>query len=407
MRRRKLFALIAAVAATAGLAACGGKSENTATQAGTEAAGQTAAESEAAQEEMTLEELIAAAQQEATADGAGTFTVYAPTSRIEKAMAAFAEAYGIEGEFYHESGQDLYTKLTTELEAKTKDTADVAMLQDAYLMQTQLRNYDYTVNYVPPYLKEDIREEDQEPLVCYYYNKLFIYNNREDAEEIKNVWQLTEEAYKGKIFLKDLSKESVNKNFLAMLTKEEWAERLAAAYQEYFGQEIALDEDCPNAGYQFIKDFLPNVSYGTGDGDIAADLSNGNGGNVGLIVYSKLRDDSILQENLTVAAYEETQPAPFSGFMYPMYLQMISSTDRPYTAKLFIHFMMSEEGFESAFHTKETDIGTYSGNSTVKPLEGDRELSFWKDCLVTEDPQYLQQAYAEGVLDFITFAASH
>ena len=91
-------------------------------------------------EDMTLDELIAAAQAEASAPDAGTFMVYAPTSRIEKALNAFAEEYGIQGEYYNESGQDLYTKLTTELEAGVKDTADVALLQDSYLFQTQLQN---------------------------------------------------------------------------------------------------------------------------------------------------------------------------------------------------------------------------------------------------------------------------
>ena len=119
-------------------------------------------------EDMTLDELIAAAQAEASAPDAGTFMVYAPTSRIEKALNAFAEEYGIQGEYYNESGQDLYTKLTTELEAGVKDTADVALLQDSYLFQTQLQNYDYITNYVPSYLKDDIYADDQEPLVCYY-----------------------------------------------------------------------------------------------------------------------------------------------------------------------------------------------------------------------------------------------
>ena len=105
-------------------------------------------------EDMTLDELIAAAQAEASAPDAGTFMVYAPTSRIEKALNAFAEEYGIQGEYYNESGQDLYTKLTTELEAGVKDTADVALLQDSYLFQTQLQNYDYITNYVPSYLKD-------------------------------------------------------------------------------------------------------------------------------------------------------------------------------------------------------------------------------------------------------------
>ena len=112
------------------------------------------------------------------------------------------------------------------------------------------------------------------------------------------------------------------------------------------------------------------------------------------------------QENLTVAAYQDTQPEGFSGFMYPMYLQMISSTDRPYTAKLFIYFLMTEKGFTSAFQTKAADIGTYSANSTIASLEGDKDLSFWKDCLVCEDPQYLQEAYASGILDFITYCTN-
>lgn len=396
MRLKKWMSLVLAGMMALSMTACGTEKKETA-----------APETEAVQEEMTLEELVAAAQEEAKAPDAGTFTVYAATSRIEKMLNAFSEKYGITGEFYHESGQDMYTKLTTELEAKSADSADVAFLQDAYLMQTQLKAYDYITNYVPETLKDDIQEGDRDPLVCYYYNKLMIYNNKDGAKPVTNVWQLTEADYKGRIFMKDISKESVNKNFFAMLTKEEWADKLAEAYKAYAGKDIELDEDCPNAGYQFIKNFLPNVSYGTGDGDIATDLSNGNGGNMGVIVYSKLRDDSVLQENLTVSAYEDPQPMPFSGFMYPVYLQMIKGTDRPYTAKLFINFMMSEEGFKTAFQAKPTDIGTYSANSTIAPLEGDRDLSFWKDCLVIEDPEYLQKAYGEGVLDFITNAASN
>ncbi len=407
-RRRRAWACLTAAAMVLSLCACGSKdtAETTAAAAETTAAGtetETEAAAEAAEEDMTLEELVKAAQDEAAAEGAGSFMVYAPTSRIEKALDAFKETYGIEGEYYNESGQDLYTKLTTELEAGSKDTADVVLMQDSYLFQTQLVNYDYVTNYVPPYLQEDIIEEDQSPLVCYYYNKLFIYNNTDGGEGISNVWELTEDAAKGKTFMKDISKESVNKNFLAMLTNEEWSGKLAEAYKDYYGKDIELDEDCENAGYQFIKDFLANVTFGSGDGDIATELSNGLGGNMGLFVYSKLRDDSVDQSKLSVAAYDDPQPEGFSGFMYPMYLQMVTSTDRPYTAKLFIYFLMTEDGFMSAFQTKAADIGTYSTNMTIAPLEGDRELSFWKDCLVVEDPEYLPEAYAGGVLDFITY----
>lgn len=416
-KTRQILACILAAAMAASMAACSsGETQTTEapqTPAETTAEGKadeasknedtTPAEENASDEEMTLDELIKAAQDEASAPGAGSFMVYAPTSRIGKALDAFKETYGIESEYYNESGQDLYTKLTTELEAKAKDTADVVLMQDSYLFQTQLVNYDYVTNYVPPYLKDSIIAEDQNPLICYYYNKLLIYNNTDGSEGFKNVWELTEDPYKGKIFMKDISKESVNKNFLAMLTSDEWSKELDKAYKDYYGKEIELDEDCDNAGYQFIKNFLANVTFGSGDGDIATELSNGNGGNYGLFVYSKLRDDSVDQDKLTVAAYADSQPTGFSGFMYPMYLQMVTTTDRPYTAKLFIYFLMTEDGFKSAFQTKAADIGTYSTNTEIAPLEGDRDLTFWKQCLVIENPDYLPEAYANGVLDFITY----
>lgn len=416
-KTKRALACMLAAAMLASLTACGSKEASndatTAAPAGTtaaEAAKEETTEAASAEEtkaasddEMTLDELIKAAQDEASAPGAGSFMVYAPTSRIAKALDAFKETYGIESEYYNESGQDLYTKLTTELEANTKDTADVVLMQDSYLFQTQLVNYDYVTNYVPPYLADVIIEEDQAPLVCYYYNKLFIYNNTDGSEGITNIWQLTEDAFKGKLFMKDISKESVNKNFLAMLTSDAWAQKLADAYKEQYGEDITLDEDCENAGYQFIKNLLANVTFGSGDGDIATELSNGLGGNMGLFVYSKLRDDSVDQSKLSVVAYGEPQPAGFSGFMYPMYLQMVTSTDRPYTAKLFIYFLMTEDGFKSAFQTKAADIGTYSTNTTIAPLEGDKDLAFWKECLVREDPVYLPEAYAGGVLDFITY----
>jgi iron(III) transport system substrate-binding protein len=408
-KRKSIIALALTASMVLPLAGCGNsggvspKEQNDSGQAQTAVKEQVSAQAAGTDDDMKLEDLIKAAQDEASAAGAGSFMVYAPTSRVSKALDAFKESYGIEGEYYNDSGQDLYTKLTTELEAGTADTADVVLMQDSYLFQTQLAGYGYVTNYVPPYLKDSIISEDQEPLVCYYYNKLFIYNNTDGSAGYSNIWELTEDANKGKLFMKDISKESVNKNFLAMLTEDTWSDKLAKEYKTCYGKEISLDSDCPNAGYQFIKSFLANMTFGSGDGDIATELSNGLGGNMGLFVYSKLRDDSVDESRLSVAAYADPQPAGFSGFMYPMYLQMVTGTDRPYTSKLFIYFLMTQEGFQSAFQTKAADIGTYSTNTQIQPLEGDKNLDFWKKCLVNEDLNYLPDAYAKDVLDFITY----
>jgi iron(III) transport system substrate-binding protein len=392
----KFVVAVLAAASLLSTAAC--SSDDSGTPSGSTTASSSAAD------DMTLDQLIQAAKDEANASGAPGFMVYAPSSRVGDALKAFTAAYGIAGESYNASGQDLYTKLTTEITAGTKNTADVVLMQDSYLFQSQLVLDGYVTNYVPADLKAKIPAEDQSPLIMYYYNKLFIYNNTNDAKDITNVWDLTDAAYKGKVFIKDLSKESVNQNWLAMLTSDTWSAKLADAYKVKYGKDIVLDKDSPNAGYQYIRALLPNVKFGSGDGDIAVELADGNGGNVGLFVYSKLRDASVDSTKLTVSAYDKPQPVGFSGFMYPMYLQMVTNTDRPYTARLFIHFLMTKEGFTSAFQTKAADIGTYSTNSDIGPLEGDQPLAFWKDCLVIEDPEYLPQAYADGILDFITQA---
>lgn len=152
MKAKKVISCLMAGAMVLSMAACGsGDATNDASssrqesvqESSKEGTDSTVEESQSSSNEMTLDELVAAAQEEASAADAGTFMVYAPTSRIEKALKAFSEEYGIQGEYYNESGQDLYTKLTTELEAGVKDTADVALLQDSYLFQTQLQNYDY------------------------------------------------------------------------------------------------------------------------------------------------------------------------------------------------------------------------------------------------------------------------
>ena len=78
------------------MAACGsGDATNDASSSKQESTNSSVEESQSSSNEMTLDELVAAAQEEASAADAGTFMVYAPTSRIEKALKAFSEEYGI------------------------------------------------------------------------------------------------------------------------------------------------------------------------------------------------------------------------------------------------------------------------------------------------------------------------
>lgn len=345
-------------------------------------------------EALTHDELVAKAMAEE-----GTFVVYGNTSRIVTAGEAFGELYGITVEGSNLKDAEIYEKLENESKG---NGADMVMIQDGASLRDRAIAQGYLVNFVPGSVKASVAEGDQDPLVHQYINKVFIWNNKgENVPAITNVWQLTEEQFKGNIVFKTPDAEQVNMNFLVMLTSEEWSGKLAEAYKNLYGKEIELGE-YENAGYKWIAEFLANCVFGNSDTTLAEELSQETAaGKAGLFVLSKLRSSSVYTENLTVGQYEATANGtaiePFSGFMYPMYAMITANSSRPYTAMLFIEYLMGADGFKPWGKS----IGAYSSNTELAPLEGDLGLDVWKASLVMEDPEYILENY-EDVYSFVT-----
>ena len=373
---KKLFALILALALVLGCVS---------------ALADVAADVEAGQA-MTHDQLVEKALAET-----GTFVVYGNTSRIATAAEAFAALYNIPCEPNNLKDQEIYTKLRNE---NGNAAADMVMIQDGAQL-TDAIDEGLVINFVPAEIKGKIDEADQQPaLVHQYINKLFIYNNLGDSvPAIKNVWELTAPEMKGNVIFKNPESEKVNMNFLVMLTKPEWADKLAAAYQEWAGKDIELGE-YQNAGYKWVAEFLDNVTFGKSDTTIAEEVSQETAaGKIGLFVLSKLRSSSVLTDNLTVAQYDASANAyalnPFAGFMYPMYTMVNTKATRPYTAMLFIEYLMTEDGFQPWGKS----IGAYSPNPESKVNDGDLTIDVWKNTLVMEDAEYILENFE--VEDFI------
>jgi len=333
-------------------------------------------------------ELVSKAQTET-----GTFIVAGNTSRIQQAAEDFAVLYNIPTESTNMKDQEIYEKLES-------TTIDMVMIQDGANLLDYI-DAGKVINFVPAAVKDAISESDREPaLVHQFINKLFIYNNKGDSvPAIKNVWELTDPAMKGNVIFKNPTTEKVNMNFLVMLTNEDWSAKLAEAYKAWKGEDIQLGE-YKNAGYKWIAEFLGNVTFIKSDTTIAEEVSQDTAaGKIGLFVLSKLRSSSVLTDNLTVAQYDATANGytvePFAGFMYPMYVMVSANANRPYTAMLFIEYLMSKDGFTPWGKS----IGAYSPNPEITPNEGDLGLDVWKENLVIEDPEYILESYE--VEDFI------
>ena len=329
----------------------------------------------------------------------GTFIVYGNTSRITTALENFQKIYDIPGESNNLKDAEIYTKLESEASGSGKG-ADMVMIQDGAQL-TYAMDDGILLNFLPADIKDTVAEEDQNPLIHQWINKVFIYNNLGDSvPAIKNVWELTDPAMKGNIIFKNPENEQVNMNFLVMVTSDKWADALAQAYKDWKGEDIDLGE-YKNAGYKWIAEFLSNCTFGSSDTNIAEEISQETaGGKIGLFVLSKLRSSSVLTDNLTVAQYDASANgysiAPFSGFMYPMYALIPASATRPYTAALFIEYLMTADGFQPWGKS----IGAYSTSSAVAPNEGDLGIDTWKSTLVTEDAEYILDNY-EAVSSFV------
>ena len=341
---------------------------------------------------MTHDQLVEKAKAET-----GNFVVYGNTSRISNAVSDFAGMYDIPFESNNLKDMEIYTKLQNE---NGDGAADMVMIQDGSQLTDAIDN-GWVINFVPADVKDALDEADQQPaLVHQFINKLFIYNNLGDnVPAIKNVWELTAPEMKGNIIFKNPENEKVNMNFLVMCTKDEWADKLAEAYKAWKGEDIQLGE-YKNAGYKWIAEFLDNVTFGKSDTTIAEEISQETAtGKIGLFVLSKLRSSSVYTDNLTVAQYDASANGytvePFAGFMYPMYTMVNTKATRPYTAMLFIEYLMTQEGFKPWGKS----IGAYSPNPAITVNDGDLTIDVWKNTLVMEDADYILDSFE--VEDFI------
>ena len=87
----------------------------------------------------------------------------------------------------------------------------------------------------------------------------------------------------------------------------------------------------------------------------------------------------------------------FGGFCYKMYALVADNAKYPYAACALVNYVVSKAGFEAAWGALD---GYYSANTTAAISPTDKELSWWKQRLVIEDPEYVAANYRD-VFQFV------
>ena len=336
-------------------------------------------------EGMTLEELAKKAIEESNGK---MFYGVGNSSRGKSALPLFIEylqsidsSYSMEFEWQQPKNNKIFDQLTAD---SLKDTGTFAMtlIQDGNQIESKMVQTGILDTFIPKDWAEangTTPEEYQGYLPLQTLNKIFMYNNT-GSKSYDNCWDFVAEGEHG-LFM-DIDSEIVGKNFLYMLTRDDYAAMLKEAFdalsaeeQAYFQptiNEMASEAESLGLGENgkyalaWIKLWVGSYNAQTDDGPICNTLVDQSATDqFGLIVYSKLRSveesASVSKNNITVAAYNDGYTG-MGGFGYCHYLFVTDNSPLPWTACAFIAYMTcTADGF-SAWGK---DIGGYSSNPEV------------------------------------------
>ena len=336
-------------------------------------------------EGMTLEELAKKAIEESNGK---MFYGVGNSSRGKSALPLFIEylqsidsSYNMEFEWQQPKNNKIFDQLTAD-SLKGTGTFAMTLIQDGNQIESKMVQTGILDTFIP----KDWADANGTTADAYTgflplqtLNKVFMYNCVGD-KTYDNCWDFVAEGEHG-LFM-DIDSEIVGKNFLYMLTRDDYAawlkesfEALSADEQAYFQPTIAeMESEAADLGLgadgayalAWIKLWVESYNAQTDDGPICNTLVDASAKDqFGLLVYSKLRSveesSSVSVNNIKVAAYEDGYQG-IGGYGYCHYLFVTDNSPLPWTACAFIAYMTcTADGF-SAWGK---DMGGYSSNPTV------------------------------------------
>jgi iron(III) transport system substrate-binding protein len=293
-----------------------------------------AAPTVAVAEDFDLDALIAAAKAEPPV------TIYDSTGKIVEQAEAFAKKYGVQATGTKIKAPDSLEMVIREHQAHNVQ-ADVIILSDTPAAIAQLLPEKFAESWLPPDLADKIPAMYQDPLVVSNSANVWAYNTEVfDKCPVTNIWQLTEPEWKGKVAMQDpLGKPTYDDWFNQMETHAD--DKVAAAYKALYGKDLATDGE--SATKAFVKALAQNgplLTSSDSDASAAAGAPGQTEPFMALISTAKFRDNADKGYHLGICEGMN----PWSGWLAAKVGLIAAGTDSPNASKLFIHYLMTEEG---------------------------------------------------------------
>lgn len=279
-------------------------------------------------------DIVAAAKLE------GEVSVYTASGRIAKLVDHFQALYpGITLTVY-----DLGSVKTIEKTVREQDagifTADVITTGNSGQVMYELLGKNRIFNYVPSQFVDRIPEENRDPLLIRVNEAMVFFYNTEvhpDGAPIGNVWELTQEKYRGKVGIKNPM--SSGSSLMGLATLVQNPDEMAAAYKRLTGEDIVLGDGVPDAGYEFVRRMLANDIVIYKSGSKLADAAGKAGQDEALIAMGNMtyiaRNDSKGNVNAIMSDLD-----PVARLVYPNFMSIGANAPHPNAAKVLIAYLL-------------------------------------------------------------------
>jgi iron(III) transport system substrate-binding protein len=303
-----------------------------------------------AQEAFDLDALIAAAKAEPP------INVYDSTGKIVEMAKNFSEKYGLQATGTKAKASEQLELVLREAMAHNVQ-ADVVIISDAPAAIGQLVPQGFAASWLAPDLVDKVEPGYRDPLVVVTMPVVWAYNTELfDSCPITNIWELTEPKWKARVAFEDPLAKTVYTDWFNQLEAHGDAE-VAAAYQAHFGR--SLDASAESATRAFVKALAGNSPLMTSSDDAAAEAAAAPGQSepfIALVSAAKFRENEANGFHLGLCKGLK----PWLGFSNAGVGLIASGTDSPNAARLFLRYVMTEEGI-----APQAQDGKMSSNADV------------------------------------------
>ncbi|MCR5155645.1 MAG: substrate-binding domain-containing protein [Butyrivibrio sp.] len=342
------------------------------------------------EDDLSEEELYEKALQE------DVLTVYTVTTRATVTKEVFEATYpGLCVEIRDLRSPDLIDAVRSGYESGSSDCDVVICNDNSGDFKSTLVDTGIVLPYVPGDIRGKMKEGHVGESISFLDEAEIVFYNsgKYDSQPIKNIWEMTEDEYKGRIYFPNPLRSFSTFAFVGSSFEHE--DEIRSAYRDYYGKEF---EPSDQSAAEALWSGIARNTVFTNSSDEVLEALNTDAADLGIMVSSKLRFRDV---GYNVAPIYKLEPFCGSRTSYAV---MIGSGSRNInSARLFVRCLLGGEDGTGEGYSPFCTAGTWSARTDVAdgnevPID-DTDLMIPDQDYLIENREYLEKFWADCLKD--------